>query len=71
MPKKTLSITIPDPIFIEFTNDMRRFFKSCQVPEDTYEDLIDRRTNYIKDHIAATPELIARKIYEEMYEEQL
>lgn len=71
MTKKTKSITITDPIFVEFTNDMRRFFKACQVPEDTYEELIDRRTNYIKDHIVATPELIARKIYEEMYDEQL
>lgn len=71
MPKKTQSITITDPIFIEFTNDMRRFFKACQVPQDTYEDLIDRRTNYIKDHIVATPELIARKIYKEMYDKSL
>ena len=71
MPKKTQSSTITDPICIEFTNDLRRFFKACQVPEDTYEDLIDRRTNYIKDHIVATPELIARKTYEEMYDKSL
>lgn len=55
-----------DQQYEAFTQDIFRFYKACQLNDDEAQDLIDSHKNFIKIHLAATPELIARKIYLEV-----
>lgn len=62
MPQKKNIINNKD--FIIFTNQMLRFYKACHLPENEAKQLIDRYQDYIRECIIATPELIARKIFQ-------
>lgn len=59
MSKRKKIISVDD-----YCNDMQTFLTSCHVDISTAKQLINNNMDVIQHMLSATPELIARKLYE-------
>lgn len=66
-----MTLRFHQPDYENFINKMRRFYAACQLDDQTINKLIDKHEDLIKQHLNATPELIARKIYLKVFEEHI
>lgn len=60
MRKETIDTNV---YYRQFTKKMTKFYKCNHIPENIIESLLFEYRNYIKEHLVATPELVARKIF--------
>lgn len=61
MRKETIDTNV---YYRQFTKKMTKFYKCNHIPENIIESLLFEYRNYIKEHLVATPELVARKIFD-------
>ena len=66
-----MTLRFHQPDYETFINNMRRFYAACQLDDQTIDQLIDKHEELIKQHLNATPELIARKIYTKVFDEYI
>lgn len=66
-----MSLRFHEPAYEAFISAMRRFYAACQLDDQLADHLIETHENIIKRHLNATPELISRKIYMEVFNDYI
>lgn len=51
----------------EFRQKMIRFYQACQLSPDVIDQVMDENGAQISRYLAATPELVARKFYQQTF----
>ncbi|MGN1280053.1 MAG: hypothetical protein ACI4T4_05125 [Limosilactobacillus sp.] len=54
-----------------FRQEMIRFYQTCQLLPSTIEQIMDENDELISRYLVATPELVARKLYQQKFHHPL